>query len=180
MAYCEWLTLQEGRICRLPTEAEWEYACRAGTATQYSFGDDHNELSKYGSHKYFSDHTSEHKRLPNSFGLYDTHGSLWEWCSDYYDDYWYEKSFLPNDPTGPGKGSARVLVGDTMVVLPWSVAVRIASLCRKTYRTVYVGFRCVAELNVPTTAPPRPGLPPNFHARPRLPCLDGGSTSDAR
>ncbi len=94
VAYCEWLTLQEGRTCRLPTEAEWEYACRAGTATQYSYGDDHNELSKYGSHKYFTDQTSEHKRLPNSFGLYDTHGSLWEWCSDYYDDYWYEKVFF--------------------------------------------------------------------------------------
>ncbi len=149
--------LQEGRTCRLPTEAEWEYACRAGTATQYSYGDDHNELSKYGSHKYFTDQTSEHKRLPNSFGLYDTHGSLWEWCSDYYDDYWYEKSFLPNDPTGPGKGSARVLRGGYY----GSTAVECRSAYRftlpQTYRTVYVGFRCVAELNVPTTAPTPPG-----------------------
>ena len=93
---------------RLPTESEWEYACRAGTTTAYSFGDkitpkDANyvgsEIGKpvaIGSYK------------PNSFGLYDIHGNVWEWCEDWYGDY---PAGAVTDPKGPAKGEYRVLRG---------------------------------------------------------------------
>ena len=90
---------------RLPTEAEWEYACRAGTTTAYSYGDsltktdaniDGLSISAVGSYK------------PNSFGLYDIHGNVWEWCEDWYGDY---PAGAVTDPKGPAKGEYRVLRG---------------------------------------------------------------------
>jgi len=99
---------------RLPTEAEWEFACRAGTTTAYSFGDkitpsdaNYND-SKVGKPMKVGSY------FPNAFGLYDTHGNVWEWCEDWFAAY-SKKSVI--DPKGPAKGKCRVLRGGSFLVL---------------------------------------------------------------
>jgi sulfatase modifying factor 1 len=116
VAYCKKLSEKEGTTYRLPTEAEWEYACRAGTQTAWSLGDDEFLLMKYA---WYTKNTSgidekyAHQvgfKNPNAFGLYDMHGNVFEWCNDYYGEY-YCKQSPEQDPTGPESGSSRVLRG---------------------------------------------------------------------
>ncbi|MFT5328194.1 MAG: sulfatase activating formylglycine-generating enzyme [Planctomycetaceae bacterium] len=129
-----------GYVYRLPTEAEWEYACRAGTKTGYSFGDSESELGEYA----WYDDNSERTTHPvggkkaNPWGLYDMYGNVWEWCQDRHGDF-------PNgpvtDPTGPALGSYRVERGGS-----WGNSARYS---RSAYRDRYtpdyrgddVGFR---------------------------------------
>ena len=97
--FCNWLSKKFDRTFRLPTEAEWEFACRAGTTTVYSFGDDPSQLPLYAVTSLSSDRPDVGQALPNAFGLKDMHGSLNEWCSDPYGHLWYQMS--PEiDPTG--------------------------------------------------------------------------------
>jgi formylglycine-generating enzyme required for sulfatase activity len=97
---------------RLPTEAEWEYACRAGTDSKYYFGNDPRTLSKYAWFKENSNKTTHPvaQKEPNPWGLYDMCGNVAEWCHDFYSGDYYQRSG-GNDPSGPSQGKDRVLRG---------------------------------------------------------------------
>ncbi len=160
-AFCAWLSKKEGKTYRLPTEAEWEYACRAGTTTRWSCGDDKDEVPDFAN--IAVDHFPKHARgngpkatgnrhlfmapvgslKSNPWGLYDVHGNVWQWCADRYDEAYYANSPAA-DPEGPGKGDLRVIRGGT-----WS---RGPLDCRSANRfglssaiSLWVGFRVVRE-----------------------------------
>jgi formylglycine-generating enzyme required for sulfatase activity len=129
----------------LPTEAQWEYACRAGSTSAYSFGDDPKELPKYG---WFDENaegtTRSVKQLqPNGWGLYDMHGNVWECCSD----YWFGNyaASAKSDPTGPAKGSTRVIRGGSW----FNPARLLRSACRLRVdpgdRSGNLGFRLLSS-----------------------------------
>jgi formylglycine-generating enzyme required for sulfatase activity len=133
-AYCEWLCEQTGEQYSLPTEAEWEYACRAGSDTAYCFGDDEKQLSSYAWYSKNAEgktHPVGEKR-PNDWHLYDIHGHVWEWVQDWFGDYSKEPQ---HNPSGPETGSSRVIHGGS-----WG---RDAGYCRSAFRDlVGPGRRC--------------------------------------
>jgi formylglycine-generating enzyme required for sulfatase activity len=147
VAFCKKLSEREGKEYRLPTEAEWEYACRAGTNTRFNFGDEDGDLSDYG----WYDGNSGRQTHPvglkraNGWGLHDMHGNVWEWCLDAYEkDY---PTGLVVDPYIQN-GESSVLRGGC-----WDFNPRF---CRSAYRNWYTpgytyyshGFRvvCVVRL----------------------------------
>jgi formylglycine-generating enzyme required for sulfatase activity len=146
--YCNWLSKQEGKNYRLPTEAEREYSCRAGSKGRWPFGDDEAEFRDYGRFKGNSErHTWPVAGLEgNAWSLHDMHGNVWEWCQDGYDPGYYKNS-PEKDPPGPGALSDRALRGGSWVDVPM--------LCRSAMRGCQdspgtnVGFRVVLVVSPP-------------------------------
>jgi formylglycine-generating enzyme required for sulfatase activity len=110
--FCNWLTKQEDKSYRLPTEAEWEHSCRAGSRGRWSFGDNDGELVNYARIRSNAElHTWPVAGLKaNAWGLHDMHGNAWEWCQDVYDANYYMTS-LAKDPSGPAAGRHRAIRG---------------------------------------------------------------------
>ncbi len=146
-AFCDWLSAKEGRQYRLPTEAEWEWAARAGSETPWFFGDDSAEAESFvviGQQAPSPTGTKE----PNGFGLFDVLGNVWEMTRDYADPGFYAIS-PTDDPTGPAAGTARTRRGGAYAMTP---SAQLRTAYRKphpeNYRGLHVGFRVVAELPV--------------------------------
>ncbi len=145
--FCEELSAKEGQVYRLPSEAEWEYACRAGSTTRYCFGDDDSQLGEYAWFDVEKGPLPVGKKKPNAWGLNDMHGNVWEWCSDWWGEDYYAKS-PADDPTGPVNGKFRVCRGGS-----WfgNDAGRCQSANRNEYFQpddgfCHLGFRVVVEV----------------------------------
>jgi formylglycine-generating enzyme required for sulfatase activity len=116
--FCKKVSEKTGSVVRLPTEAEWERACRAGTKTTYYTGDAETDLDRAGWHNRnskFATHPVGQK-TPNAWGVHDMHGNVWEWCGDWYGEY---VKGAQRDPTGAGEGNSRVLRGGSWGIYPW-------------------------------------------------------------
>jgi formylglycine-generating enzyme required for sulfatase activity len=139
--FCRKLSDEEGAEYRLPTEAEWEYACRAGTTTAYSFGDDTSQLGQYA---WYRDNSSDithpvGEKPPNAWGLYNMHGNVHEWCLDWIGRYGSENVLI--DPTGPASGRHRVLRGGSFDTQPRIVRAASRNNNLPVNRTIDTGFR---------------------------------------
>jgi formylglycine-generating enzyme required for sulfatase activity len=163
--FCKWLSTKDARTYRLPSEAEWEYACRAGTTTSYMHGDDAEGVVKVGNvadaefksqfpeleaavrasdgHAYTSPAGSFE---PNPFGLYDMHGNVWEWCQDWYEPEYYARS-ASRDPEGPARGNERVYRGGGWFNCARGFQSSSRSAGLPDNRHLTLGFRVAAAVN---------------------------------
>jgi formylglycine-generating enzyme required for sulfatase activity len=160
--FCSWLGRRTGQAVRLPLEAQWEYACRAGTKTAYLWGDDPDDgegwangadqtaKGQFSSWTCFSWKdgyvftSPAGKFKPNAFGLYDMHGNVWEWCQDWYADKYDPKDM--KDPKGPNNGSVRVLRGGSWIYYPHACRSANRSWGTPGGRGGNGGFRVVVSL----------------------------------
>jgi len=135
--FCEKLSELEGETYRLPTEAEWEYACRAGTTGRFSGSENLDELGWYNINAAEKTHPVMRKK-PNAWGLYDMHGNVWEWCSDNYGVYPKGDS---TDPAGPDSGEGKAIRGGA-----WSAFLARARCAQRGHKDANtqrsdIGFR---------------------------------------
>ena len=140
--------LPPGYRVLLPTEAQWEYACRAGTKTQWSCGDSMDDLLAAA----WIDRNGEGKthpvgeKKPNAWGLYDMHGNVWQWCADWKEDY---SGKAQTDPQGPAKGSMRVLRGGSFTNSPDDARTAFRANDIPDGRNAHQGFRVVVAISLP-------------------------------
>ena len=144
--FCRKLSILEKREYRLPTEAEWEYACRAGTVTRYFFSEDPDRLDQFAwfDRNSGKQHHEVGQKKPNPWGLLDMLGNVREWCLDWYDDKYYGNS-PEADPRGPAEGKDRVHRGGS-----WYYSARQASSSDRdklppASKGPWLGFRIVTE-----------------------------------
>jgi len=156
MALCHWLGKKEGRIYRLPTEAEWDFAARAGSAGRWCFGNDRSKLDDYAWYNGWGSGNSGGKpqpvgtKKPNAFGLYDMHGNMWEYVSDFFEDIDFELRFsrlrpaVTIDPTGIKFGGRTALRGGSFD-FPWFFQRSTARLggAKRHQHIWHMGFRIV-------------------------------------
>lgn len=154
--YCQRLSNLTGRAYQLPSEAQWEYACRAGTTTPFHFGETlTSDLANYDGSRTFADEPKGKYRQettpvgqfpPNGFGLYDMHGNVWEWCEDDWHD-----SYDGNPPLDgsawktENKGSTKILRGGSWVINPWYCRSAYRSSAYRIARNYYFGFRVMCR-----------------------------------
>jgi formylglycine-generating enzyme required for sulfatase activity len=160
--FCRRLSAREGRTYGLPTEAQWEYACRAGTDTEYSFGAAESTAEDYawfkGNTVGIGEPCAHPVALlkPNAFGLYDLHGNVWEWCRDYYDGEYYGKSGSPAvDPENIQPMPNRVLRGGCWYYEPQYGRSSYRSSGPASRRNARIGFRVIllhAQPDLPVCA----------------------------
>jgi serine/threonine protein kinase/formylglycine-generating enzyme required for sulfatase activity len=162
--FCKTLSSRGGRKYRLPTEAEWEYACRAGTTTLYGHGNDAAELMDYAWFDKNAQAAGERyahqvgQKLANAWGVFDMHGNVYEWCSDWHTEDYYGKS--PSvDPKGPTSGTARAARGGSWFYLSGDCRSASRSGNVPTTRGTHFGFRIVCELKSAPRPPAGTGAP---------------------
>jgi len=146
--FCRRLSQKSGKTIRLPTEAEWEYACRAGSKTRFCFGDADKDLGSYAWYRANSNkkpHPVGGKKA-NAWGLYDMHGNVWEWCADRYADSYANAKAV--DPKGPDSGSRLVPRGGSWGYDPLYCRSANRTSLTPAYRYIDVGFRAVVSAGV--------------------------------
>jgi sulfatase modifying factor 1 len=143
-AFCKWLSDKEGKQYGLPTEAQWEYSCRAKTTTRFHSGDGNDSLKRVARFGLEAANGTAPvgQYQPNAFGLHDMHGNVWEWCEDWSDEKYYQNS-PAQDPQGPSAGSLRVIRGGSVNCSPCRCRAADRSRYEPAFRFYDVGFRVV-------------------------------------
>jgi len=147
-AFCQWLSKKQNAGYGLPTEAQWEYACRAGTTTLWHCEDSDTTLQE---HAWFVGNADGKTHpvgqlKPNAWGLYDMHGNVWEWCEDWYGPDYYAQSLL-RDPSGPTTGSSRVCRGGCYLISARRCRSANRYHCSPNARSFNFGFRVASVLS---------------------------------